>query len=330
MSDDRGWERFEDRIRAALAADQPLLGAPAGLHARVMAVPEPSSVAIGRRWWAIGLAASLTIGAALVVRLGGLQLAAVPQAGGGPAPTFDPAVEGVGVRFGSGIDTLHLAPGIAIAVLVVVAFPRARRWWRDRRWRDALPLVAIGLVIAGLLGLAEQPGFAWRDGMFGPVVGLGVSADPPPGSSDAVSTYYITAEPRTNVAFVVSITNTSALPIRLDGLVEDAVVEEQVGPYWTQLALPSDPHDLGPGFDKVVPFAPVVVQPGDQQLIYVVGRAGSCSFGPTFALDRPDIGGYLGAGRDLQLAYSIFGLEATSTFELPAEIVEPQPTRGCP
>ncbi len=182
--------------------------------------------------------------------------------------------------------------------------------------------VALGVAL-GAVGLSQHPGFEWRGGAYAALRGLEVKADPAPGSG-GVTTFYETAEPRGSFVALVTLTNPGPLPIRLEGLAEPTPISDAV-PRWTALWLGSDPQTIGGSLDQVRPFQPIDVAAQGTIDLYLVGHAGACAIGPTFSLSSGNVGGYVGGDRDIELAYSVFGLDRAGIFTLPFAVVEPVP-----
>lgn len=76
-----------------------------------------------------------------------------------------------------------------------------------------------------------------------------------------------------------------------------------------------------PGVEEATPFRPVDVPPDGRVLLYVVGRAGDCAFGPSFRVD--DSHAYA-SSRKVRVAYSVLGLSSVGEVELPVTLAQPQ------
>jgi hypothetical protein len=183
-------------------------------------------------------------------------------------------------------------------------------------------------VIAALaLWLSTHPGFTWVDGSYAGLVGYTVQVDPPPGG-DGAPVFYEAANPGDPLVVEVTVTNPGPLPIRIEGIVEDPVAPERIITRWTAMTTARDPWNVLP-IDQLQAFAPVVIDPGQQLAFYLVAKAGECTYGRDFAIDAPNIGGYVTRSREIRFAYSVFGLSSSAPFELPMSLAEP--TRNdCP
>ena len=123
--------------------------------------------------------------------------------------------------------------------------------------------------------------------------------------------------------------NGSALPVTLEGIVSGDEPGSP-GPRWIALALPFVPNAFPNGVDQLRAFTPQVIAPNERITLYLVGKAGPCSFGPGFSLDNDSaVAGYVSLPREVQLGYSILGLAGTSSFTMPMQVVEPA-RQSCP
>lgn len=326
-------ERLEAAIRAALAESRPETDAPADLRARVELIPDsarPSFLPSPLRTSLLAAARIVALGAAVIgiyvlARLGGSTVPSVsPLPGVGAQPTvFDPEIVGPGVL--SSIDhQLTMVPWL-VAFLGWVAIAGLAVWVARRLRRFVVPVVAVGLALAILLGLGaaslvRHPGFTWGGGAYGPRLGLDVSAEPPPGS-DSRDVWYVTAPKGAPFAFGLTIRNPGPLPIRFLGVVEPN--EPGVLFYrWAAAWQHDDPHGFMPLIADSSAFHPIEVAPGDFLTLYVVARASECAFGPGFLDEDPNTFGFQ-IRETIQIAYSVLGLTATSEFQLPFIVAEP-------
>lgn len=328
---------LEQRLGASLATLRPVDGAPVALRARVLGIADerrsswlarPPRLAVTVLCGAVIAALSLTV--LLGPLHGNLGVGSGNEAPAPSASLFDPTAEGPGVLYGV-LPTLLIVPGLiaAVAILLAVRHLRRARWIGG--WIGALQLLALVTIAAGAVGLMLHPGFEWRGGVIGPVIGYDLQQRPPPGSLDDVEVWYENVSPGDPLVILVSITNPGPLPIRIEALVEDPNAKDMVITRWVGMTALPDPRDL-PDIANVPAFAPVTVEPNDQLYVYLAAKAGPCSFGPAFSLDMTDfsdLSGYSNRGRIINFAYSVFGLESTAPFELPVTLVEPLRNR-CP
>jgi hypothetical protein len=324
---------IEARLRAALVDLRPANGAPAALRARVDATPDR----IGSRGLAArvrslaampAFVAVVVVAAAIVIAAVSLEHAVAPDniGGAGSQPvTFDPALEGPGIVHDP-IPTLWIVE----ALVVLLALGLARRW-RSRvgfdSGRDMARGLALIVLVAASASIAITTPLKDWGGSIGTALGYGLQVYPPP-DTDAPEVYYESAKPGEPMIAFFDVTNTSALPITLEGIVMSDS-RSNAGPRWTALALASDPNTFPNPPDKLRVFTPQVIAPNDRITLYLVGKAGPCAFGPGYTVDTVGVTGYASMSRDLQLDYSILGLSATSTFTMPLQLVEPAASR-CP
>jgi hypothetical protein len=331
---------IEARLRTALVELRPADGAPATLRARVDAVPDrlADTGIVGRIRRIV--AAPIVVTAPVVVvaiALAALAFRQVPppshlNAGGAPAPSFDPTAEGPGLLYGV-IPTLIIVPGSVALLSLALALRHLRRARWIGGWRGAMRLALICLVGGGAAALALQPGFQWLGGGYGPVLGYGLQAEARPGSFDETPLWYETAPPGGPLVLAISITNPGPLPIQLDGIVEDPNAPLVSAARWVGMTVGQDQASFGEPLNHLLAFTPRTVAPGEQLIVYLAGKAGPCAFGPTFTLDNAatseDIGGYSSKGPEITFAYSVLGLSSSAPFELPMKLVEPLRNR-CP
>lgn len=326
-------ERGDRALRAVLADQRPAGAAPAELRDRVLRIPAESRpggrlepfrapASAAGRLAVLAAAAVLTI--AVVATLASRPMVPGPGTSpppGGTAQAFDPSIEGMGIATAV-VDTLSLVPWIVGVLGGVVLGGLAIR--SERRGRIGVLGLAI-VVMAGALWLSSVRGFEMGYG-WGPSSGLDVRADAPPGSNGP-DVLYVTAEPGGHFVVTLVVRNPGPLPIRVGGLVED-LAEGVLAPRWTALWLYTDAAGGIPGREAASPFSPVEVAPDGYVVLYAVGQASRCAFGPSFALaDLENVG--LVSRDNPRLAYSVLGLSAASEIELPFVIAEPyQP--NCP
>jgi len=318
-------DSVEDHVRAALAALRPAGEAPLALRARVEAIPERvGSVGIVSRLRRAFTAPSSVAPAVAVVAVAILAVAyrpvAAPLTGGAQPPAaFDPTVEGPGIL--NTVPTLY----VAFALSVLTALALAVRWrsigsfdtWRDMG-RGLLLIVLVGLPAV----MALQPPLKDLGGSSGTALGYGLVVYPAPGL-DGPEVRYVSADPGAPMIAFFDVTNTGALPVTLEGIVPRAG-DDPAGPHWTSLALARDRNVFPNQTDQLLPFTAQVIAPNDRITLYLIGKAGHCAYGPGYTLDTVGATGFTSMSRDIQLAYSILGLTAQSTFTMPFQLVEPE------
>jgi hypothetical protein len=175
-------------------------------------------------------------------------------------------------------------------------------------------------VAVGTTVLSLQAPFTVTGG-YGPTLGYDASANPPIGSNGP-TVYYSTAAPGKPTIVFFDLWNLGPMPVRLDGLVAD-LTEGFDGAGVIALALPADPNAFRNRLDQLVPFTPSVVAPNEWVRIFLVGRAGSCAFGPGYQPGVSDSTAYASRVRTVRLGYSILGLSSTTDVEMPMQLVEP-------
>jgi hypothetical protein len=322
--------RLEHEIGATLRRRDPG-PAPLGLRDRVARVPEraPVTSLLARLVSRAGVPA-LGLAAAILLLLLTLPLFLAPSPGPGPgasiAPTttFDPTIEGPGMVTGW-ISTEFVVSLLLIAGVVIVALA-FRRFGRRG-------LVAIALVVVAGTGVAGTLMTGIGPGSLTSTRGLGVTFVPPPAGSRAKDVAYITAAPGEPFWVLVSLRNEGPLPIRFVGLRDpfgldrfDAeVIHVGIVAVWRDTAERGGSN----GEASAVPLTPIDLGPGDEVILYVVGRASACAYGPTY---DPAIGstvGYRGLS-EIDLVYTVFGMPRSTPLEWPYDMLEPNPGSACP
>lgn len=317
----------EAKLRAALADLRPADGAPPALRARVDAVPARLGATgpLGALRRVVASPASMAVlvsAAAIALVAFSLAKVGVPPSPGSGSPTpapFDPTAEGAGIgRFAFPMLQLVWAAALVLAIILAA------------RWRSAIRLergsdFARGAVLILLVGapsaLVLEPPLRDYGGSCCTSVGFGPRVDPAPGT-EGPEVDYVNAAPGEPFIAYVEITNGSALPVTLDGIVTNEAPGSS-GPRWIALALATEPNVFANEIGKLRTFAPQVIPPNERITVYLVGKAGPCAFGPDFSLDSFGVGDYAALDRDLQLAYSVLGVPATSTFTMPFQVVAP-------
>ncbi|HEY5434364.1 MAG TPA: hypothetical protein VIK13_03975 [Candidatus Limnocylindrales bacterium] len=279
-----------------------------------------------------GLAGLAVAAAVVLVVMGHPGELVAPGVGAGPTgtlgPTFDPRMAGPGL-VGAGIPTEWVVALLALSGVALVAF--AMRLGGRRGFALIVAVVLVGVGVAQTLTADVGPG---------PVTsnrGVGVTFVAPPAGSSAKDVAYITAAPGEPFAFMVSISNDGSMPIRLLGLRDPAAADDSlapsitapVGPGITAVRRDTAPNGGTFGMDAAVPLTPIDLEPGEFVVLYVVGQAGQCAFGPTYDPSLGSTVGYTGL-RDLEVVYSVYGMPRTATLEWPYDILEPSPDSACP
>ena len=323
---------LEAGLAVALRTLRPVDGAPAGLRSRVEMIPErlasePFLRRIVRGWPAAAAVAGLVAVAAIALLFVGLRPGLLDQATTGAQPPtripFDPTVEGPGLILSSNVPrTLLVVPGAVVLVALALAAVQLYRRRGIRGWLDILGLGLLGVVVAGAIGLATHPGFEWRGGSIAPVLGYGVQAEPPRGG-DGVLVYYETANPGEPVIVLVTISNPGPLPIRLEGIVEEAGRAETALPRWTAMTTSKDPGTVPNSLSDLDAFQPKIVEPNEFLDVYLVSKAGPCAFGPSFTLAQSADLAMIVRDREISFGYSVLGLSSAAPYELPVNLAEP-------
>jgi hypothetical protein len=326
--------RLEHELRRVLDVRDPGPASHA-LRDRVDRIPDaPAERDRSRLLSALGGLAGLAVAAAVVVLavVGQPGELVAPGPGAGPtgtaAPVFDPRIAGPEL-VGAGVPTEWVVALLTLAGVALVAF--AMRLGGRRGFVLIIAVTLAGIGMAQTLSVDVGPG---------PVTssrGVGVTFVEPPAGSSAKDVAYITAAPGEPFALMVSVSNDGSIPIRLLGL-RDAVAADSslapsvtapIGPSITAVWRDATPNGGTAGIDAAVPLTPIDLAPQDFVILYVVGKAGPCAFGPTY---DPSVGstvGYTGL-RDLEVVYSVYGMPRTALLEWPYDILEPFPDSACP
>ena len=315
--------RLERELREVLRERDPG-PAPYGLRRRVARIPDTVSSGgspLTRRLSravipVLGLAAAITLLVLALPLLGpmGTGTGAGPSAA--PVATFDPTVRGPGLVPPPPVE----AEGIIVAALVlgiVLAVVGMRR----ERWLGFAALIVVAIVgYAGWQVLAT-------DAVAGPVAssgGIGVrDGDLAPGSSGPYPVY-ITAGPGQPFSIGFSVENGGPLPIRLEGVVLDPNLPDPATfPTFRALWRDDAPDGLtGPA----APFSSIDLAPGHSAGLWLVGTAGNCAAGPSFAIDGTSFVGMPA----LRVRYTVLGIPRMDTIALPFDPMQPFPPGGCP
>jgi hypothetical protein len=324
---------LETRLRDALGGLRPTEGAPPALRGRIDAIPARLG-ARGLGWTlrriarsplaGLTVVAAATFGVALLI--GRPVMAPLPPGGvvANP-PAFDPLIEGPGILLDAPI-VLPVATGLVAIACLAIALRALLRWRHSRRWRDLIVGGAFVAIAAGGLGLAAEPSFEWGNS-YGSGIGYTMVESLPGTTGEQVNVLYSVVGPNQPTAVVFDVRNPGLLPITLLGVVEDPNLSAGTN-RWTAVWLGRNSNVIG-DFEDAGLFAPRTVAPGDNLVVYLVGRSSRCAYGPG-GESAQDVGGYTNRGRTLRLAYSVVGLAGTADLTLPMEIVEPIRSGPCP
>jgi hypothetical protein len=317
MNDTIDDSSLDEAIRALLAARRPRGAAPAELRNRLESIADrsPGSRARVRLLpaiaWLLGLVA--VVAAVTLVAVYGLT-APGPGPGASPLPsvpalTFDPSISGPGIVEDVG-DPLHELPwvigGLAALILAVLAVVGS---WLRRATMAGAVLVIFG----GILALVSQPGVS-LGGATETLAGT-ISVSPLP-ASGGKTVAYVSVLPGQPFVIGFDVTNAGQLPIRLLGLVEDSSATYRMR--WTALWTAEDSQ----GPDAAREFEPLDLEQEDRLQLYLVGRAGPCALGRAFDPASDNLA--ISVFDHVSLAYSVLGLPAAASIELPFAIAEPQ------
>lgn len=329
---------LEGALRGMLAARRPVDGAPAALRGRILAIPEqirPRATHGSLRPVAriAGGVAALAAAAAIALLMVGALASrpVVPDVGSSPAAdapvaTFDPAIEGPGIvtrsdEYSPPAESLAFVPwaiaGVGGVLLVVVALTGGRV-------RRLAALAGVVVLAIGANALSSHPGFEMGNS-GGPMMGLDVRAEPPP-AGEGPGVWYVTADPGGLVVFAFDVRNPGPLPIRLLGVVERPDPGPSF-PTWTAVWLHEDPGGGLVPVEQAMPFRPLEVPPDGHVVLYLVGRAGACAFGPSFRSEDAD-GGTFASSRHVRIEYAVLGLSSVGEVELPVTLAQPL-REGC-
>lgn len=312
MTDDATFERD---LRAILAARDPG-PAPASLAAAVRARLAADRelrwyVAIGRVAGAAAVVA--TLAAVLILAIVVARPIAVgPGASQGPLPTAPYELKaGDGVVAGTHDPVLQaIAVLLAfVGLLVLAARPVARR---------ARIAAAIGCLAVAWLGLNVGTSDA-----LGFVAGVN-GVDPGIAGPDARPGVYAAVSGDSPFTVFVTVTNTSRLPLEIEGLTETRVPAGNViPPRFVGLATLADwSSDVTTA--PRIPFRPTTLAPGAEITLAVLGMAGQCAVLPR----DPAIDGYTWIDH-VGLVYEQLTIWHSTAFALP-EPVNIYVTDRCP
>lgn len=315
--------RLERELRDLLRDRDPG-PAPYGLQQRVGSVSDTAPQRDRRHILATlgGLAGLAAVAAVLLAVIGrpdgliapGVGAAATPT----PNPTFDPRIVGPGL-VGAGITTEYVVGLMLIVGGALIGTAIRIRGSRGFALISAVILVGIGVAQTLTVDIGPGPITSSR--------GIGITFVAPPAGSRAKDVAYITAAPGAPFTVLVSISNEGSLPIRLLGIRDSGTPGLVVAPDITAVWRDTTPHGAS-AMEAAAPLAPIDLEPGGYVVLYVVGVAGPCSFGPTFDPALGSTVGYTGL-RDLEIAYSVYGMPRTTSLSWPYDIVEPYSDGPC-
>jgi hypothetical protein len=319
--------RFEQELREVLRRRDPG-PAPYGLRGRVDRIPDDVPVTSGLRGTLVRLAptlAAVAVLAMLVVTISGtLGRSPGPTVGSGPEssapPTvpFDPTLTGPGV-----LAEPDNGPAGFIAVAVILLGIGALLLPRRRR---VIPIaLAAALVVYAVVASLVPVTLGTNGYGQGLATKMVVS---PPGFEEQV--IYEVAAARQPFSVAALVHSDSVVPVTLDGIVEPELREPSWGGLtWNAVWLDEDATPGGGGIvGPARPFASSVLEPGDFATLWLVGRAGSCAYGPAFDTAAPP--GNLGytTTDTVRMQVRTLGWPRTIEVTLPFRLVEPSGT--CP
>ncbi len=318
--------RVEQSVRQALARRDPG-PAPVALRDRVARVPEAATArSTGMRRLArvgvplLGLAAAillLMIAAPLLAPRG-----VGPGASTEPGTSFDPSLKGPGLVAPPLVEAEGLVVlGLLIAgAIVLVAAPAGPR----RAGAAVVALVVLGFGGSQVLLTHAITGPVASSGGIGV---LNVEQTEPGGGPYPV---YITAAPGEPFTFGFSVQNEGPLPIRVEGVVADPLVQDGLVFYPTLRAVWSaGPVNPDAAFvPPQAPFSPVDLGSGSWVALWLVETASPCAAGPQYdPADAADTA-YVGIPT-VRVEYSVLGFPRTTENNLPFDLLQPY-LANCP
>lgn len=324
-------ERLERDLRAMLEGRDPG-PAPASLRDRVDRIPD---LKLGRDrpriLSALGSLAGLAAAAAVLLVVVGHPRGIVAPAGGATPtlpPAFDPAIVGPGL-VGAGVTTENVVGLMLIAGGALIG--SAMRIGGRRGFAMIVAVVLVGYGVAQTLTVDIGPGSFSNTGE------LGTMTVSPPGGSSARDVVYITAAAGKPFVVGVSLSNDGSLPVRLLGLraldrqdgAGDGSVTAVAGPGVTAAWRDAAPEGTLLSPASAVPLDPIDLEPGAEIVVWLVGRAGPCAFGPAYSPSLGNSVGYAGLP-ELRVEYSVFGMPRATSLEWPYDVVEPFQQGACP
>jgi hypothetical protein len=317
MTDDTAFERD---LRAMLAARDPGQ-APARLAETVrkrLAVPSSPNrfVAFGRLAGAsvvVGAAAALIL-AIVVAR----PIATGPGASPLPTPTAAYTIQpGAGVVGDAQVPFFQALAGLAAVGLLVALYARTRLRWV--RIAAALGVLSIAFVALNI-GTPNAIGFV--QGQYGVDPGREGPPDEPG--------MYVAVTGDSPFTMVLTVTNTSRLPLEVRGLAKDEAIVFDTGrvliPRFVGLGVyaEQDPHVTQIEPTQLAPFQPFVLQAGEERDLVFLGLAGACAI--------PSVGPEGQSGYTMEtvrIVYEQLTIEHVASIDLP-EPVEITTPGSCP
>lgn len=139
---------------------------------------------------------------------------------------------------------------------------------------------------------------------------------------------YISAAPGGPFSFGFSVANDGPLPIRLEGVVADPLVQDGPVDYPTLRAVWRAGGTNGDIIDPTEPFAPVELAPSDYVFVWLVMTASPCAAGPSFDPARDQLA-MVGMPEPLLVEYTVLGFPMVAAIDLPFELLQPY-RAGCP
>jgi hypothetical protein len=322
---------LDTALADVLARRRPIGAVPLLLRQRVAAVSAERRVSI-TAWRVRSALVSTAASVAVLVVVGYIGLYALGEVrrvpGAAPATSLgavglDPTVSGPGI-VRDVTDDVHTIPGgigtALVVVLLVIVGLRTRPGWRRA--------LAFALVLLGPLAAPKLPDVAavkWAN-----VYGSFLSVEQSDTTFESGSPYesrpvwYIAAAPGEPFGVLLDIKNTGALPVHVLGLIGPTSGPAEY-PAWSAVWTWSDQTGGVPPPGDARQFEPFDLEPGQSSGLMLVGRAGACALGPRIGdsalrfavIDR------------IALAYTVLGLSAVSTVDLPMVLQEPD-REDCP
>jgi hypothetical protein len=261
-------DTFELDLRAMLAARDPG-SAPAALTAAV----RTHVLANRGRSWLDGsrrlLGATTFVAAAAAVLVLAIVVGrSVPT---GPGASIAPEPTGPYVlQPGDGVVHGEYLPAIQalLALTAFVALTAVAISTRDRRLRIAAAVGSLGIVLMAV-SIGTSDGIAFRDGAFGVEPGR----NPPDGEPGM----YVAVTGDSPFTLLVTVTNTSRVPLEITGVPADLADAEARSPHLPRFVglglLPDDTLNSS----AVERFHPVSLAPGGRVNLALLGLAGDCA-----------------------------------------------------
>lgn len=277
-------ERLEAELRATLARRDPG-DAPPGLEASVLARlrAEPADrplARLRRPLTVLATAAAVILLVAVVGSIGSLRIAGPAASSGATVPLPSPPPLGPG----DGIVDQPMSPLIQelLAVAAIIALVRLGYRSANRAVLVAAVLGVVGIVwVWSMIGRGDAL-TTMGSGTFGV---LPATSGSDPSSMD----YTITASGDTRFEIVLTLTNDSDLPVRVQGLHDPNDFDGWVGPRYVGLGTWRSPDRCCLPEDAVA-FEPTTMPAHGLLDLVVVGQTGPCATsgsneGPSYVLD---------------------------------------------